>query len=214
MSSLLEDYNLCVLTKDVIGECDAFSCGKDEDMDEFFREDALAYTHYSMGKSYCFRSVVNKRQIAACFTVSNDSIRIYDLPSARKNAMWKEITNREKMLNRFPGVLIGRLAVSEKCADRGIGSQVLDFLKLWFMDPDNKTACRLLIVDAKNDLNVLKFYEKNGFEFLFKREIDEDLYTKRPADDAEREERIKNPRHLRTRLMYFDLLKRNIIGNV
>ena len=34
--------------------------------------------------------------IVACFTVSNDSIRIYDLPSSRRNAMWG-ITNREKM---------------------------------------------------------------------------------------------------------------------
>lgn len=122
MGLLLDEYNLCVLTEDVINECNAFSCGKDEDMDEFFREDALAYTHYSMGKSYCFRSVENEREIAACFTVSNDSIRIYDLPSSRKNAMWREITNREKMLSRFPGVLIGRLAVSERCVGKGIGS--------------------------------------------------------------------------------------------
>lgn len=41
------------------------------------------------------------------------------------------------MLSRFPGVLIGRLAVAEDCRGVGIGSQVLDFVKLWFLDPDN-----------------------------------------------------------------------------
>ena len=80
-------------------------------------------------------------------------------------------------------------------------------MKLWFRDPDNKTACRLLIVDAKNEPGVLRFYEKNGFRFLFKREIDEDLYTKHPVNNEEREERIRNPRVLKTRLMFFDLLK-------
>ncbi len=207
MGLLFDNYNLCVLTELTLSECYPFTCGEDEDMDEFFREDALDYTHYAMGKSYCFRAVDNPRKIAACLTVSNDSIRIYDLPSSRKNAMWKDITNREKMLSRFPGVLIGRLAVAEDCRGMGIGSQVLDFVKLWFRDPDNKTACRLLIVDAKNESGVLNFYEKNGFRFLFKREIDEDLYTKHPANEVEREERIRNPRVLKTRLMFFDLLK-------
>jgi len=93
-------------------------------MDEFFRQDALDYTHFLMGKSYCFRLKDDLTTIVACFTVSNDSIRIYDLPSSRRNAMWK-ITNREKMLTRYPGVLIGRLAVAEEFGGKGIGSAVL-----------------------------------------------------------------------------------------
>jgi hypothetical protein len=52
----------------------------------------------------------------------------------------------------------------------------------------------------------LRFYEHNGFKALFPREIDEDFYTKPPKDDEEREERMKNPRKLRTRLMFSDLL--------
>lgn len=176
-------------------------------MDEFFRKDALDYTHYSMGKSYCFCPIDNPSRIAACFTVSNDSIRIYDLPSSRKNAMWSEITHREKMLSRFPGVLIGRLAVASNYAGKGLGTQIIEFLRLWFSDPSNKTACRLLIVDAKNEPKVLSFYQKNGFKYLFAREIDEDLYTKRPASEEERKQRVANPRRLKTRLMFLDLLR-------
>jgi ribosomal protein S18 acetylase RimI-like enzyme len=120
--------------------------------------------------------------------------------------MWKELTNREKMLSRFPGVLIGRLAVSETFAGHGIGSEIIDFIKLWFLSEENKTGCRLVIVDAKNKPNVLKFYEKNGFKYLFNREIDEDLYIKPPKNEEERKNRIQNPRNLNTRLMYCDLL--------
>jgi hypothetical protein len=77
---------------------------------------------------------------------------------------------------------------------------------MWFLDESNKTGCRFAIVDAKNEPDVLRFYEHNGFKPLFPREIDEDFYTKPPKDDEEREERIKNPRKLRTRLMFSDLL--------
>lgn len=175
-------------------------------MDEFFSKDALIYNRRRLGKSYCFRLEEDERQIVACFTISNDSIRIWDLGSSRKNAMWKELTNREKMLSRFPGVLIGRLAVSSSFAGLGIGSEILDFIKMWFLSDENKTGCRLVIVDAKNKPKVLNFYEKNGFRYLFNREIDEDLYIKPPKTEDERRERIQHPRMLTTRLMYCDLL--------
>ena len=204
MAFLEENCVLDVLTEGILSECRPFTCG-DDDMDEFFQKDALAYTRYRMGKSYCFSMTDDAETIVACFTVSNDSIRIYDLPSSRRNAMWK-ITNREKMLTRYPGVLVGRLAVASQFSSKGIGSEVLDFIRMWFLDDANKTGCRFAIVDAKNEAGVLLFYEKNNFKPLFPREIDEDLYTKPPKDDEEREERLKQPRKLRTRLMFCDLL--------
>lgn len=195
-----------VLSEDLLSECDPFTCGEDDDMDEFFSKDALTYARRRIGKSYCFRLEENEKQIVACFTLSNDSIRIWDLGSSKKNAMWKELTNREKMLSRFPGVLIGRLAVSKAFAGMGIGTEILDFIKMWFLSEENKTGCRLAIVDAKNEPKVLKFYEKNGFRYLFNTEIDEDLYIKHPKNEEERKERMEHPRTLATRLMYCDLL--------
>ena len=110
------------------------------------------------------------------------------------------------MLSRYPGVLIGRLAVDEKFARQGIGSQVLNFIRQWIMEDDAKMANRLAIVDAVNKEDVLRFYEKNGFIPLFSSELQEDLYTKHPKDEAELQERERNPRHLATRLMFCDLL--------
>ena len=205
MAFLEENCILSVLTEEILAESNPFTCG-DDDMDEFFRQDALDYTHFLMGKSYCFRLKDDERTIVACFTISNDSIRIYDLPSSRQNAMWN-ITNREKMLTRYPGVLIGRLAVANSFSGRGIGSEILNFIRMWFLDESNKTGCRFAIVDAKNEPLILRFYEKNGFKTLFSREIDEDLYTKPVKDEAERSERLQNPRKLKTRLMFCDLLE-------
>lgn len=204
MAFLEDNCILDILTDDILNGCHPFVCG-DDDMDEFFQKDALDYTRYKMGKSYCFRMKDDMETIIACFTVSNDSIRIYDLPSSRRNAMWG-ITNREKILTRYPGVLVGRLAVASQFAGRGVGSEVLDFIRMWFLDESNKTGCRFAIVDAKNESKILNFYERNGFKTLFPREIDEDFYTRPPKDNEEREERTANPRKLRTRLMFCDFL--------
>jgi hypothetical protein len=42
MAFLEENCVLDVLTDDILGECRPFTCG-DDDMDEFFQKDALAY---------------------------------------------------------------------------------------------------------------------------------------------------------------------------
>ena len=191
-----------VLNKEILDECESFSCG-DEDMDEFFYNDALNYTRFRMGKSYCFRLIENPKIIVAFFTVSNDSIRIFDLGSSKKNRMWKEISNREKRLSRYPGILIGRLAISKNYANQGFGSDVVRFVKEWFVDNDNKSGCRLAIVDAKNSKNVISFYEKNGFKCLFNTEADEYKYMHMHEKETETEVAEKN---LKTRLMYCDLL--------
>lgn len=204
MAFLEEHSTLEVLTAGILSECQPFECG-DRDMDVFFAKDALRYPYYRIGKTYCFRMNDDLKSIIACFTISNDSIRIYDLPSARRQAMWK-ITKREKILTRYPGVLIGRLAVASKYSRLGVGSEILEFIRLWFLNDANKTGCRFAIVDAKNRKDVLNFYEKNGFKFLFPNERDEDLYSKPPKNEREKAERLSHPRKLRTRLMFRDLL--------
>lgn len=204
MAKPLELLDICfpsILTKEILDECNHFSCG-DDDMDEFFYNDALDYARFRMGKSYCFRLTNNPKVIVACFTVSNDSVRIFDFGSSKKNRMWKEISNREKRLARYPGILIGRLAISKDFSNQGLGSDVVRFIKEWFVDDDNKSGCRLAIVDAKNSKNVLSFYEKNNFKFLFKNEADEYKYMHMHENGKEYE----SIEVLKTRLMYCDLL--------
>ena len=195
MDFLIEQCSFCELTEDVINFCQFFSCGND-DLDDFFRNDATRYAHFLMGKTYCFRLNTDPSKIVCAFTISNDSIRIYDLPRSRKDYM-KSLTHHEKPLRRYPGVLLGRLGVNNEFARQGIGSEVLDFIKGWFFSSNNKTGCRFVIVDAVNDPNVIAFYKKNGFQMLFSSEQQELAYTigKNNA-----------PMTIDTRLMYYDLL--------
>lgn len=205
MGFLTEQCQLSAYNERTLQNCQPFTCGKDNDMDEFFRTDVFSYSKFLMSKAYCFRLKEDLTQIVCIFTLSNDSIRIYDLPNSTKNKMWS-ITHHKKMLKRYPGVLIGRLAVSEKYSRKGIGSELLRFIGKMFLDPNNKTGCRFIVVDAKNEPEVLRFYEKNHFSLLFKQEMQEDFYTKQPKDNEEKLLRTNMPRKLATRLLFKDLL--------
>ena len=206
MGYLFDHCTISVFTEELQRECDPFSCGVD-DLDDFFSTEALKYTAFRMGKTFCFRLRSDLRKIVAMLTLSYDSIRIYDLPRSRRDAMLK-ITHHRKTLKRYPGVLIGRLAVSsdEAYKRKGIGSEMIDIVKQWYKSDEIKAGCRMLIVDALNKPEVLAFYRKNGFETLFTTEQQEDFYVNPPRDEEQRLLRLANPVQLETRLMFTDLL--------
>lgn len=193
---LFDDCVFSELTEKIIQSSDAFSC-KNNDLDEFFNVDSFHYSRQLLGKTYCFRLAANVRKIVCAFTISNDSIRVDDLPNSRGKKI-KSVVPREKSMRRFPGVLIGRLGVSQEFQGKGIGTELMDFIKSWFV-VSNKTGCRFLIVDAYNDKNTLNYYESNGFKYLFSTENQEYL-------SIFREEEMQGE-SLRTRLMYFDLIE-------
>lgn len=94
----------------------------------------------------------------------------------------------------YPAVLIGRFGISAEYRDKGLGSQILNFLKSWFRSIDNKTGCRFIVVDAYNNEKTLHFYEKNDFKPLYKTEQEERTFLGLNSDEP-----------LETRFMFFDL---------
>ena len=113
--------------------------------------------------------------IRSYYAVSNDSLKADDLPNSRKKKVNKEIP-RNKQRKSYPAVLIGRLGVASKFSGSGIGTQLMDFIKAWFIDPLNKTGCRFIVVDAYNTDNAINYYLRNEFEFLFSSEMQEKEY--------------------------------------
>ena len=109
MAFLADNCTFCELTSKVLADCRPFSCGND-DLDDFFANDATRYAQFLMGKTYCFRLNSDPSKLVCALTLSNDSIRIYDLPRSRRDHM-RRLTHHEKPLRRYPGVLIGRLGV-------------------------------------------------------------------------------------------------------
>lgn len=190
---LEKDFLFRRYNKELAGKLPAFDCG-DEDLNAFFQEDAFSYDAQLLGRSYCFLSAL-EGDIAAVFTLSNSAIRVAELPSNAKRRLVKLIPWVKQGRN-YPAVLIGRLGVSRKYRNQRIGSQIIDFIKAWFLSDHNKTGCRFVVVDAYNKEDVLHFYsnDNNKFSFLFKEESQEKLYNSIPANE-----------NLKTRQMYFDL---------
>lgn len=173
----------------------SFSCGN-TDLDEFFHVDYIPYEDELMGKSYGFIDISNsKRNIAAAFTVCNASIHNRMLTRGAKKSLQENVSEEKQNIN-FPAVLIGRLGVCTAFQSKRIGSEVMNFIKAWFIDTDNKTGCRYLLVDAYNNPQTIKFYEKNGFSFLFSNADSEKKYRRLESISG----------YLHTRLMYFDLI--------
>jgi GNAT superfamily N-acetyltransferase len=190
---ILDGCTLSSYNKSTAAFCNAFDCGHD-DLNEFFAKDAINYSDQLLGKTYCFTLDKEPKVIVAAFTVSNDSIKTTHLTSGPKARVQKKIP-RVKTLRSYPAVLIGRLGVNKFFSGKGLGGEVMDFIKAWFIDGQNKTGCRYIVVDAYNEVKPIGFYKKNGLELLFSTEEQERDYLKLPDNTI-----------LKTRLMYFDLI--------
>lgn len=191
MSFLFDECALCEVAEpsDVYG----FKCG-DKDLDEFFAYDCFDYAKQLLGKTYCYKQKSDLSRVVCAFTVANAGIRVSDLPNARRKKVEANIPH-VKALKDYPAVLDARLGVSQDYQSQHIGSDALEYIKYWFLEPSNKTGCRYVLVDAYNSQETLSFYERNGFLLVFSSEAQEREYR-----------HINSEIQLKTRLMYFDLM--------
>lgn len=186
-----ENCNLCRMES--MEDLGTFQCG-DKDLDEFFANDSMAYFQQLLGKTYLYKLRSLSTSTVAAFTISNASIRVDDLPNSRKKKIEHDIPY-QKTCRNYPAVLIGRLGVDVNFQSKHIGSEIIEFIKYWFIEPNNKTGCRFVLVDAYNTPVTVSFYESNGFKMMFSSEEQEKQYR-----------RLKPEVPLSTRIMYFDLI--------
>lgn len=192
--SLYDECSLLLWDEDIKNNISPIECGE-SDLNDFFANDAILYSQQLLGKTYVWITDNEPKQIVAAFTVSNDSIKSRLIPKASLNKINRPIDNHKRG-RTYPAVLIGRFGVSKdfQGGHRHVGSQAMEFIKLWFTSKENKTGCRFLLVDAYNSEGVLNFYEHCGFKFIYRTEEEEKDFYGINSDDT-----------LRTRMMYFDL---------
>ena len=135
------------------------------------------------------------RLVICAFTIANDSIKAQLIPKSDRNRLTRKVTNQKRGLKSYPAVLIGRLGVAIEFEGKGIGRELMDFIKSWFIDYNNKTGCRFLVVDSYNKEQPIRYYTKNGFKFIFEDEVEEKAYSGIITNES-----------LYTRLMSFDLI--------
>lgn len=143
-----------------------FDCG-DSDLNEFFFVDSKGHSKQLLAVTYALES---EGDTVAYFSVLNDSIREGDTTKSRFTKILKLIPFK-KRYKSHPAVKVGRFAVSKSYQKQKIGTQLMDFIKVFFADR-NKTGCRFITVDAYEQ--AIKFYQKNGFDFLTSKDESED----------------------------------------
>ena len=169
-----------------------FDCG-DSDINDFFNHDALLFQHERLGQTYYFCLKGTKRVVCA-FSLSADSLKTALLPGSRIKKV-KELIPREKALQSYSALLIGRLGVSVDFSGQGVGSQLLEYIII-YCNNQFPTLARFLVVDAYNKDSVLSYYQKNGFSFVFSSELQEMENLKKKISDDE---------VLHSRQMYYDM---------
>lgn len=141
-----------------------FRCG-DEDLQQYFNRDSVLYQKELLTQSYRFYQEDLPEITAARVDFCNDALLREEMGSGVKG----KINNNKRFLKSFPAIKITRLGVQEKLHRMGVGSKLLNIVKLLFLT-DNRTGCRFLTVDAYED--AVPFYTRNGFRpLLVKREI-------------------------------------------
>jgi GNAT superfamily N-acetyltransferase len=166
-----------------------FDCGN-VGLNEFFIKECFDFSKELLAVTYYYHLTSFPTEIVCYFTVSNDSINTAELPAGRRKKLKGKVSS-DLHMSVFPSVKIGRPGVNEKYKKAGVGSQLLDFIKGFFYYR-NKTGCRFITVDSRID--VVSFYEKNGFDILIKDEKKEAEFTHRNLP-------------LESRLMIYDLMR-------
>ena len=191
--------NIIDLTKDCVqielSQSDLitnFDCG-DLDLNNFFNKDAIHYQNERLGKTFFYRQK-QTRAVVCAFSLSADSVKTFLLTNNRRRKV-RELLPNEKSLQSYPAMLIGRLGVSADFGGQGIGSQLIEIIKE-FCYYNFEHYVRFLTVDAYNKPEVLNYYEKNDFKFLFLNEEDERQNLKKSINSNE---------PLNSRQMFFDL---------
>jgi len=135
-----------------------FDCGN-EDLNDFFRNDALAHKTELLCETYFVREATVKDEFpVALISLCNDAVR-------HENVWWWLSLHATKKYPSYPAVKIARFGVGSRFQRRNIGTHVINMIKKLFLT-DNRTGCRLVTVDAYNDPEVLDFYLKNEFQFF------------------------------------------------
>jgi GNAT superfamily N-acetyltransferase len=149
----------------------------DNDLNGFLFDDAKNYQKELMAVTYIIEDNTCDKTIAY-FSLLNDKITF----DAEQRSIWnklnRNITNAKRR-KHYPAVKIGRLAISESYAGKGLGKDIIRFIKFMFAS-GSRTGCRFITVDAYQ--NAVGFYQKCGFNFI----------STKDKNDA-------------TRLMYYDL---------
>jgi predicted N-acetyltransferase YhbS len=116
-----------------------------------------------------FETRVDKNQGLYCATyVAVDGDEILGYVSVAATSVKREAVAAAEGPRSWPGLLLGRMAVSHSRKGQGIGSVLMEHVFRLALQQAELTACAVVIIDAKPGAET--YYQRFGFEPLVQQE--------------------------------------------
>jgi len=139
-------------------------CG-DDDLNDYFRNDALFFREELLSQTYVFHEE-GKAIVSAAIDFCNDALPRECMTGGQR----RKISHRKRGFQTFPAVKITRLGVCREFQGMKVGSVLLEAVKNFFL-ADNRTGCRFITVDAYR--RAVGFYERNDFARMLTKETED-----------------------------------------
>lgn len=149
-----------------------FDCG-DADLNDFFLNDSAGHSRQLLSVTYALE---NESETIAFFSVLNDRIQKEECDRGIFKLLAKMMPSG-KRYGSYPAVKVGRLGVHKAHQRKNIGTDIMNYIKMYFVDERQKTGCRFTTVDAYNNECTINFYLKNEFKFLTEKDSKSDHRT-------------------------------------
>ena len=133
-----------------------FKCDLEPELEEFLVEDAILFHKKHRSRTYLFLSD-DHAKVLAYVTLGIKCLRVPE-ENELSNKVKKEMNIHNGISQSY---LIGQLCKANGVG-RGIGPKMIDFSLRVFNQSFKSIGCRVVRADCKTDL--IKFYEKNGFQ--------------------------------------------------
>jgi GNAT superfamily N-acetyltransferase len=166
---------------------EGFDCG-DADLNEYFFEDAIEARAQMTCETFALFHDDAPKTVLGLVSVCNDVVAVKKL---RVFPQFSSTPEGKLNYKEWPAVKIARLAIKKEIQSKDLGTHLVNLLKALFVF-ENRTGCRVMTVDAYNKERVLRFYQKNGFQFLTDKDKDRhtrsmwfDLLTLKNAQESE-----------------------------
>lgn len=112
--------------------CEIFDCG-DEDLNDYFHNDAIAHKRELITETYCLQLTGYPTLVIALLDLCNDAVQLTKMEDGLD-------IDPVKKYRFLPAVKLTRFGVTKKLQGSNIGSHVLNMLKTFFIS-DNRTGC-------------------------------------------------------------------------
>lgn len=146
-----------------------FDCD-DDDLNEYFLEDAIEARAQMTCETFALHHDDAPNVVLGLVSVCNDVVAVKKL---RVFPQFSSTPEGKLNYREWPAVKIARLAIKKEVQGKDIGTHLVNLLKTLFVF-ENRTGCRVMTVDAYNNERVIRFYQKNAFQFLTDKDKDRD----------------------------------------